>query len=126
MKYTTTLLIFLLSFLSYAQESIPALTSVKKTQDSGQIQITEVAKIAVSNTTTVHTYVLNNNSTTTQLDSDNNEQFPTSEEIVSVINTFLAIEGVMECTFDNATQTFTIISEPLTDLSASVKSINKK
>lgn len=126
MKYTTTLLIFLLSFLGYSQESIPAERSVKKAQDSGQIQIFEVAKIAVSNTTTVHTYALNNQARTSQIDSDSNEQFPTSEKVASVVNTFLAIEGVMECTFDNATQTFTIISEPLTDLSACVKNINKK
>lgn len=126
MKYTTTLIIFVLSFLSYSQESIPAVRSVKNAQDSGQIQISEVAKIAVSNTTTVHTYALKNHARTSQIDSDSNEQFTTSEEIVSVINTFLTIEGVMECTFDNATQTFTIISEPLTDLSACVKNINKK
>lgn len=84
--------------------------------------VTEVSKIHMSSTMTAHTYKLNATSATS--DQDINPTPVPSSEITAMINSFSAVSGVTECTFDNATQTFTIYSSPTTNLEAAVDVIN--
>lgn len=123
MKHTITILTILISFLGYSQD----FEKISENEDiSSEIRILETAKIAVSSMTTVHTYALNNNTKVAVEDTDLNTQFSVSNEVTALINTFLAIEGVTECSFDRATQTFTIVTGSLTDLTSCVNKINKK
>lgn len=123
MKHTITILTILISFLGYSQD----FEKISENEDiSSEIRILETAKIAVSSMTTVHTYALNNNTKVAVEDADLNTQFSVSNEVTALINTFLAIEGVTECSFDRATQTFTIVTGSLTDLTSCVNKINKK
>lgn len=123
MKHTITILTILISFLGYSQD----FEEISENEDiSSEIRILETAKIAVSSMTTVHTYALNNNTKVAVEDADLNTQFSVSNEVTALINTFLAIEGVTECSFDRATQTFTIVTGSLTDLTSCVNKINKK
>lgn len=123
MKHTITILTILISFLGYSQD----FEKISENEDiSSEIRILETAKIAVSSMTTVHTYALNNNTKVAVEDADLKAQFSVLNEVTAVINTFLAIEGVTECSFDQATQTFTIVTGSLTDLTSCVNKINKK
>lgn len=123
MKHTITILSILISFLGYSQdhEKISVNEGV-----SSEIRIIEVVKIAVSKTTTVYTFVIENKSNEVLHYSDMKEMKSPSTEITDIINIFLTAEGVTECSFDEATQTFTIVTGPSTDLTSCVNKINKK
>jgi len=74
-----------------------------------------VVKNNVSPTISVHTYkyikIINIEST-----SDVDEQVELSKNIQFIIDTFLSVQGVSRCTYDRATQTFTILAIPTTTL----------
>lgn len=136
---TTLILAFAMPLIGFSQETNT--TNAKnrlsqnkaKTAQSNQLKTHETSIIielensnAVSNTITVHTYnYLEKDNTAIQI-VDSQPIESQSVETNDIIELFLKVEGVTRCTFDQATQTFTILSEPLTDLSNIVNSINKK
>lgn len=89
------------------------------------IQLEVVSSNTLSNKIAVHTYKLVNGSTSSTVEDTqpNKSQSPT---IKYVINCFTAIEGVERCTFDKATQTFTIVANPTTDLSSVAQKFQNK
>lgn len=96
------------------------------TKESNNIQITHVSSNAVSSTVTVHTYKYSaqDDVNVEHLDSEPNESNSTGTQ--TIIEQISKVEGVTDCTFDRATQTFTIVSETQTDLTQVVNNINKK
>ena len=113
MKFTTTLIIAIFPLIALSQNETEISTSV----------ITEVGKNAVSESITVHTYKLTNAIESQQSDTD--IQQINSEEIQAMVNLFLAVDGIHRCTFDRATQSFTILSEPTTNVASAVELINQ-
>lgn len=126
MKNTITIISILFSFLGYCQESTISPLKSKKNTENTEVYLVEVAKIPVSPETTVHTYTLKNQKDNESQISDMDEKKLLSKEITDVVDIFLSVEGVTECSFDEATQSLTIITGPLTDLSSAVKNINTK
>jgi hypothetical protein len=128
MYYSSLLVIsvtLLLSSAASAQEVITISNAAQAPQEisANHETVTLVSKNHLSNTITVHTYKLNYTAATSAQDNDANPSGPSSE-ITTIINSFSAITGVSECTFDRATQTFTIVSSPTTNLTVAVDTIN--
>jgi len=87
--------------------------------------VTNVASNVVSPTITVHTYKLQASGNTTS-SNDNTPQVPNTEKVEKIIEIFSAIDGVSRCTFDQSTQTFTILSTPTTDFTEALETIHTK
>lgn len=115
MKFSLILLIACLPVLSRAQAS----------QSTQQPKIELVAKYDLSSETTAHTYKLIAISSGISSE-DSNGTIEPEKEIQAMIDSFKSQNGVNDCSFDHATQTLTIITDPLTDLSEVVNSINTK
>jgi hypothetical protein len=112
MKLTTTITAISLCFVSF----------IGLSQDE---IITEVSKNVVSTSITVHTYKLITLEAGV-LSSDTEEQEEYSNVINNINETFLDVDGVTRCTFDNATQTFTILTNPNVNLQMVKDQINAK
>lgn len=99
--------------------------NLKKTQIplSENPVILFVAKNNVSTYMSVHTYKLNSSISTEEI-SDTGGQLDYSNNVQLIVNTFLSVEGVSRCTYDEATQTFTILTSPVVDLLHVVLLIN--
>lgn len=122
MKFISiTFFITFLSFFGLSQERIIAENSGI---DIETLRITEIAKNSVSSTMTVYTYKLNNGVISKNQENDSDIPKNNSGEVDAIINSFLSNNGVRECTFDSATQTFTILSSSDSDLSSIVENIN--
>ena len=118
MKLLTSLLfLFSISF-SFG------MVSEKQTNFNGDPVIVFVSKNNLSTTISVHTYkYIKNNST--EVSSDTDEQAEYSTEVQLIIDAFLSVKGVSRCTFDKATQTFTLLTSPTTSLLNVEEVINK-
>ena len=121
---TTTILLFLLPYFALTQEASTE-TVLVKSVDLQQHIITEVGKYIASPSITVYTYKLNSEVLENSQQKDFDLPLGNSEQIQSIITIFLATQGISECTFDSATQSFTLLAEPNTVLSEVVKTINK-
>ncbi len=122
---TTAILLFLLPYCGQTQETNIE-TSLIKSVDIQQVKtITEVGKYAASPTVTVYTYKLNNGFVDNSQQKDSDLSVGNSVEVQSIISLFLTVQGISECTYDNPTQSFTLLVDPNTDLSKVVNSINK-
>ena len=110
MKLIISILLLFTTNLSYG------MYSEKEKNFNGDPVILFVSKNDVSSSVSVHTYkYLKNN--TTEVFSDLDEQAEHSKKVQLIIDTFLSVEGVSRCTFDKATQTFTLLTGPTTSLS---------
>lgn len=99
-------------------------TTISTSEETIQVEL--VSSNAVSNAITVHTYKFLGIEITNMESPDTEPRISKSAQVQNIIDSFLSIEGVTRCTFDQATQTFTILSGPQTDLSVIVNQINKK
>lgn len=115
MKITIILLLAFLPVYSNAQQAI----------NDQNLKLEQVAKYDLSSETTAYTFKLISMNTAGSSE-DTVEAAEPGVKVRSAIDNFLEVDGVKECTFDNATQTFTVITKPQTDLSEVVKSINTK
>ena len=98
----------------------------KNSSDINSLHIENVSSNAVSSTITVHTFKVIDKFESNIQYSDNDPADLGTSDTQSAIDAFLKVNGVIRCTFDKATQTFTVLSGPKTDLSAVVSTINKK
>jgi hypothetical protein len=115
----------LFSFLGYSQETISGIAINNNNVENEAVILSFVCKNDVSATMTAHTYKLNDGSEMNVQYIDGAQQTTNKASVNHIINKFLAVPGVSDCTFDKATQTFTILSEPSAILSSMVQSINK-
>ena len=90
---------------------------------NGNPVILFVAKNDVSTSVSVHTYRLNA-SISAEGNSDLDVQPDYSNNVQFIVDSFLTVEGVSRCTFDKATQTFTLLTSPVVDLLQVVLLIN--
>ena len=126
MKSTTTLVLMtLISFLGVSQETFSGSAVNTNNLENETVILSLVAKNEVSATMTAHTYELNDASEMAVQINDETKQISNKASVNIIIGKFLAVTGVSECTFDKATQTFTILSEPSTNLLIAVQAINK-
>jgi hypothetical protein len=124
MRFTTTILLFLLPYFGQTQETTIE-SSLSLSVDIQQAPIiTEVGKYAASPNLTVYTYKLNNVIVDNSQQKDSDLSIGNSEQIQSIIALFLDVQGISDCTYDNPTQSFTVLADPNTDLSQVVNSIN--
>ena len=91
---------------------------------NGEPLISFVSKNDVSATLSVQTYKYITNNVIGNV-ADQDGQVANSENVQLVIDAFLSVQGVSRCTFDRATQTFTILTSPAVNLSQVEKTINK-
>lgn len=126
MKFTITTLLILFSFEGFSQTQSNSIERQSQSMNYEYPRITLVAKIAVSETTTVHTYKFETRGQITVNSDDSIGKKKNSDEVNDIIQTFQNIDGVSECTFDDATQSFTILTGPTTDLFKAVNQINQK
>ena len=124
LKSTITMATLLVVITANSQET-PTISQpeISIIQTDNTTKITEISKNHVSSSITVHTYKLNAGELSVTPDIDGNLS-SNSASIERMIDTFLSVTGVSRCTFDNATQTFTILSEPSVSLSEAVQLIN--
>jgi len=90
---------------------------------SGNPVILFVAKNNVSAHLSVHTYKLNSSISTEEI-SDLDGQPDYSNNVQLIIDSFLSVQGVSRCTFDKATQSFTILTGLSVELLQVVEMIN--
>lgn len=119
---TTLFLLILLPYTGFAQvteQNAP----VSNTQFEPLIY--KICENKVSANTLVHTYKLNTkNQTNASNDTDiMHTDLPT--EIRSIVELLSNASGVSECSFDGATQTFTIVTALETNIQVFVDEINK-
>jgi len=89
--------------------------------------IVETFKSQVSKEMTVVTFsyqsaVLENSNINTD---DSIEITTKNDEVTKIIQSFLNFDGVIECSFDLATSTFTVVTKTGTSLNQLVQEINK-
>lgn len=113
------ILIVLIFFGNYSFGSLKE----KQIPLTGNPVILFVAKNDVSASISVHTYRLTTSSSSEEI-SDVDGQLDYSNSVQLIIDTFLSVAGISRCTFDKATQTFTLIANPSLDLSQVVQTIN--
>ncbi len=122
---TTTILLFLLPYCGLTQETTIESSLVINADIQYIPIITEVGKYTASPNLTVYTYKLNNAFVDNSQQKDFDLPIGNSEQIQSIITILLAVQGISECTYDNPTQSFTLLADPNIDLSKVVNSINK-
>jgi hypothetical protein len=122
---TTAILLFLLPYCGLTQETTIESSLVINADIQHIPIITEVGKYNASPNLTVYTYKLNNGFVDNSQQKDSDLSVGNSEQIQSIITIFLTVQGISECTYDNPTQSFTLLVDPNTDLSKVVNSINK-
>ena len=105
---------------------LPAIGYSQSNELENEQVVTKVSANKVSSTITVHTYSFNNEGLSSAEDLDMDGELEYSEEVQSIVDQFLSVSGISRCTFDKATNTFTILSTPETQLSEIVDIINKK
>jgi hypothetical protein len=125
MKLITTLILTVISLTVFSQETNSGIKTIEKELVTTNELLILVAKIPVSETTTAHTYKFNSTQVGSQNSNDSEQNGEYSVEIKNITELLLGVSGVFECSFDNATQTFTILSGPTTDLSQVIERINK-
>ena len=122
-KNTIAVLGILISFRAFSQK--PTL-QVDPNAQLLEISINKIIKVSenkLSSTLTAHTVKLVDGNTP-DIEDDSGNPTVNSTSIEGMIDTFLSVSGVSRCTFDNATQTFTILSTPETSLTVVIASIN--
>ena len=124
LKLGLTLFLAIILINVHAQET-PAISSSSNepVKTESKVTIAEVSKNQISSSITVHTYKLSGMETFKYPDNDGNQRAH-SASIERMIDIFLIIEGVSRCTFDNATDTFTVLSSPSVNLLSAVRLIN--
>ena len=105
---------------------LPAIGYSQSNELENEQVVTKVSANKVSSTITVHTYSFNNEGLSSAEGLDMDGELEYSEEVQSIVDQFLSVSGISRCTFDKATNTFTILSTPETQLSEIVDIINKK
>lgn len=113
----------LFSTLAISQEVIPQTSPNAITRQITMSKITKISENKLSASLTAHTYKLVSGELSEMTDLNSN-QLSNSSSIEGMINAFLDVEGVSRCTFDHATQTFTVLSKPTTSLTQAFRSIN--
>ncbi|MFT5860450.1 MAG: hypothetical protein ACI865_002563 [Flavobacteriaceae bacterium] len=124
LKSTLAILTALILLNANAQQvQTSSISEVEPIHSEVNVILTEVSKNNLSSSITAHTYKLGGaiNSSSQDIDSNLSDH---STSIKRMIDTFLTIDGVSRCTFDTATQTFTILSEPAISLSNVIQLIN--
>lgn len=106
------------------EQPIQNIESSISSTETNQIEL--VSSNAVSSSITVHTYKYFGNDVSNVEYHDIDQNTSATSDTQSITDLFLSIEEVTRCTFDQATQTFTILSGPKTDLSVIVNQINNK
>ena len=117
MKHIISIVLILLVNFSFGQLKEKEMTL------NGNPVILFVAKNNVSSSISVHTYKLDGGLGAEEI-SDADGQPDYSNNVQLVVDAFLSVEGVSRCTFDKATQTFTLLTSPSVDLLPVVQTIN--
>lgn len=115
--YVTLFLVGVLTLLGFS--------SGAHAQNINEPIISEVAKNDVSSDITVHTYAFHPGAISATNDLDEQPATAVSAAVQDIIDFFLGLPGVTRCTFDRATQTFTILSSPNSNFDAEVTNYNQ-
>lgn len=124
MKLTITIILVMASLTGFTQGTNTESHSMNFETSSVPFRLELVAKNDVSTTTSVYTYKFNQSKDQNSNLSDDEEQPKIAESVAVIIQEFYSVKGVVEVNFDQATQTFTVVTETNTDLTRIVKKIN--